>query len=632
MDKNSAIFKPIKIGPITVKNRVEVAPACPFLADHARGFSIELREYVRSLARSGAGIVNTGITSCSPPGPEEPLGMRTMIATPFYAADYNDFAEICHRYGAKASLEIVYRGKPPGEVVNFSADELQGVYQEYAKAASMAVEKGFDIICIAGHHSSLPVVFLNKQHNKRTDEYGGAVENRSRFSIEMVEAIREAVGDKAAISYRISAEDMLPGWTTLEETIEFCKAIQHKVDLISVSRGSFASDELLPHLNAPPYFPRAVNLPFAKQIKAAISTPVTVVNAMDLKLGDEAIERGDVDMVSMVRTIFADTDCVNKARKGRSDEIRPCVRCNNCIGRTHGPTFNPVRCAVNPVLGRETHFPPIRHADARRKVVVIGGGPGGMEAARTASALGHDVTLFEKENELGGDLIYASAAEFKDDMRAYLDWSVRMIERDDNIKVMLSVEATPELVKAQAPDVVFVAVGAEPVIPAFTATGTPKLAWVGDVEMGRAAAGGNVLVVGAGFTGLEAGLALARKGKKVKIIDMLPDEAVGRDGVLISMIGLRQELRKENVEIECNLRLLDVDESGAIVESTLDGAKKTIAADTVVLSLGTKADEKKVLAFDDICEDVMYIGDCATDGGTLYKTIHSAFDAAMSIC
>ena len=633
MDKNSAIFKPIKIGPVTVKNRVEVAPACPFLASHDRGFSIELREYVRSLARSGAGIINTGVTSCNPPGPEQPLGYRSMNATSLYGADLNEFAEVCHQYGAKACLELVhsgYRMGSPGETANLPKEDLKTIIKDYATAAGFGVSKGFDMICITGHHGSVPAVFYSKLHNKRTDEYGGSFENRCRFVSELLSAVRAAIGGKAAISYRISAEEILPGWTTLEETIEFCKAMQDKIDLLSVSRGLLAVNELLPYLNAPPYFPRAINLPYAKQIKAAINTPVTVVNAMDLQLGNEAIERGDVDMVSMVRTIYADTDCVNKARKGHYDEIRPCVRCNNCIGRTHS-NFVSVRCAVNPLLGRETHFPPIRYADRRRRVVVIGGGPGGMEAARTLSALGHSVVLFEKGKKLGGDLIYAAAAEFKSDMRSYLNWSIRTIARDVNIDVRLGTTATPEMVCAEKPDAVIVAVGAKPVIPAFSATGTPKLAWVGDVELGLADAGDSVIIVGAGFTGLEAGLSLAKKGRKVKIIDMMPEEDVGRDGVEISMIGLREELKKAGVEIECNLRMLDVDSSGAIVESIPDGAKKTLGADTIVLSLGVKADENEVYSFDDVCEEVMYIGDCASSGGTLYNAVHTAFNAAMSL-
>jgi len=290
-----------------------------------------------------------------------------------------------------------------------------------------------------------------------------------------------------------------------------------------------------------------------------------------------------------------------------------------------------VRCAINPLLGRETHFPPIRHADRRQKVVIIGGGPGGMEAARTASRLGHSIVLFEKEDRLGGDLIYASAASFKGDMRAYLNWSIRMIGRDENIDVRLNTEATPEVVSAEKPDTVIVAVGAKPIIPAFTATGTSKLAWVGDVELGRVDTGENVLIVGAGFTGLEAGLALAQNGRKVKIIDMVPRSAVGRDGVEISMIGLFIELERAGVEIECDLRLVDVDSTGAIVESLIDGTRKTISADTVVLSMGVKANESEVFAFDDVCEEVMYIGDCATSTGTLYNTVHSAFDAAMNL-
>jgi 2,4-dienoyl-CoA reductase-like NADH-dependent reductase (Old Yellow Enzyme family)/thioredoxin reductase len=633
MDKHSAIFQPIQLGPITVKNRIEVSPATPFLSSQSNDFSIELREYVRNLAKSGAGIVNSGLTMCTElPRNELPVA-RTMTATRLYSPDLTEFAEICHRYGAKAGFEAGHAQfvmTPSHVTVNLPKEELRAVIAEIAGACGLAVRCGFDIICVHGGHGAIPSVFSSATLNQRTDEYGGSLENRCRFGIELLDAIRAAIGDKAAISYRISAEEMLPGRTTLEETIEYVKAIEDKIDLLHVSRGVIQVDELLPYLNAPPYLPRGLNLPYAKQIKQQVSIPVTVVNAFNLELAEEAVSNGDVDMVSMVRTIYADPRCVTKARKGKLDEVRPCVRCNNCIGRSHSKLIA-ARCAVNATLGRETHFPLKGRADSLKKVTVVGGGPAGLEAARTAAKMGHSVTLYEKSGELGGNLIYAAVAPFKYDMRKYLDWSIRMAERDPNITIKLNTEVTPDQVEVEAPDVVIVAVGSKPIIPTFSATGTPGLQWVGDVEMDNDLCGDDVIIVGAGFTGLEAALSLALAGRKVRIIDMIPPELVGADGVEISMIALRQELDKAGVEIECNLRLIDVTDEGAIVESTIDGARKTLSADTVILSLGVRSDNEEVYSFDDAAEDVFYVGDCMTIGGTLYDAVHTAFDTVMDL-
>jgi 2,4-dienoyl-CoA reductase-like NADH-dependent reductase (Old Yellow Enzyme family)/NADPH-dependent 2,4-dienoyl-CoA reductase/sulfur reductase-like enzyme len=622
------------IGPVRVKNRVEVAPAAPFLAGHDASFSIEYREYVKNLAKSGAGIVNTGVTACNPHTPEMQVGGRMLEASFFYASDLDEFAEICHMYGAKASLELVhtrYMMAPQNVTASLPVEDIGRIIEDFSNAARVGASCGFDIICIHGGHGNVPSVFFSQKHNQRKDQYGGSFENRCRFGVELLDAVRAAAGPRTAISYRISAEEMLPGWTTLEETIAYAKFIQDKVDLLSVSRGLLESEDLLPYLNAPPYFPRAINLPYAREIKKAVKTPVTVVNAFNLELGDEAVSRGDVDMVSMVRTIYADTDCVNLARQGKLDEARPCVRCNTCINRTHS-RFISVRCAVNPLLGRETVFPRISRIDNPKHIAIIGGGPGGLEAARTASKLGCRATLFEKENELGGNLRYAAAADFKDDMRKYLDWSIRMTEKAPGVTIRKGTTATPELVAALNPDAVIVALGAKPILPRFSATGTPKLQWVGDVELGRAETGESVLIVGAGFTGLEAGLALALKKKKVRIIDMIAPEQVGADGVRISMIGLRQELAKAGVEIECNLRLVDVTAEGAEAESVIDGTRRVLEADTVLLSLGLRADAAETESFEGAAPDVVYIGDCVNSGGTLYNAVHGGFDAVMNLC
>ncbi|MDR1300078.1 MAG: FAD-dependent oxidoreductase, partial [Oscillospiraceae bacterium] len=398
------------------------------------------------------------------------------------------------------------------------------------------------------------------------------------------------------------------------------------IDMLHVSRGLLEEDSLLPYINAPGYLPRAMNLPFAREFKKALKIPVGVVGSFDLDLAEQAVGSGDVDMVAMIRTVLADTRCVDKARRGRDGDIRPCIRCNTCISRTHSQ-FLTVRCAVNALVGLETRFD-TGPARAPRKVVVAGGGPAGLEAARACSLKGHSVVLFERADAPGGLLRQASCGPLKADLRAYLEWSARSVANDGSISLRLGADATYEAMAAERPDAVIVAVGAKPILPRFTLSGTDAVAWAGDVEAG-AAVGGDVLIAGAGFTGLELALALARQGKRVRVIDMAPEEELGRGGSPINLICLRELLSEQGVEIICRTRLEDMAGDGAHIVMA-DGTRSTLKCDTLVLSLGFRADEAAVHAFDGVCPDIRVIGDAA-GGGTVRNAVRTAFDAVMGI-
>lgn len=630
VEKKSKIFQPIQIGPVLVKNRIEVAPAAPFLANHDGSVSQELYKYTMNLARSGAGIVTIGVSGVDP---REPFGGRILSASsPLYLSGLCDLAEGIKSFGTAASIELVHSRymltSPEIVVGKTSTEEVEEIIKDFADAAQLCMTAGFDMIMIHGGHGNVPSMFFNKKFNKRADRFGGSFEGRCRFGVELLKAIRESTGHKIAVEYRISAEEMLADMTTLEETLEYAKVIQDHIDLLHVSRGLLEVDELLPYINAPVYLPRALNLPYAKKFKEALRVPVSVVGSFDLDIAEKAVREGDADMVSMIRTILADTDCVEKARRGRDELIRPCIRCNVCISRTHSQ-FKTVRCSVNPLVGRETRFETGK-ADAVKKVVVIGGGPAGLEAARVASARGHSVVLFERQEELGGLFKMACAAEFKQDMKAYLDWSISTVRNDPGIDLRLGTEATREQVENENPDAVLIAVGADPITPKFTATGTPKLLWVGDVEQNAAAVGDNVVIAGAGITGMELALSLSRMGKKIKIVDMLPESAIGQGGAPISMICLKALLARENVTFQCGVRIEDVTQDGALISSS-DRQQELLPCDTVILSLGFRPNKALIEEFSGMADDIFVIGDCAGAGGTVWNATRTAFDKAMQI-
>ena len=443
----------------------------------------------------------------------------------------------------------------------------------------------------------------------------------------MLDAVRDAVGGRLAVEYRISADEVLPGTTTFEETLAFAERIQDRIDLLHVSRGLLEEDATLPVINSPAYVPRGTNRPYARLFRERLHIPVSVVCGMDLDTAEEAILAGDVDAAAMIRTALADPSFVTLARAGKEADIRPCVRCNTCIDSTHTKRQS-VRCAVNPRLGRESLFPG-GPAPVKKRVVIVGGGPAGLEAARTAADRGHQVTLLEKSGRLGGTLRMAAAADFKADMKRYLDWSIRTVEQDPRIILRLNTEATPELLRELKPDAILLAAGAKPILPRIS-TCPEKAVWVGELEEQPEKAGKRVVIAGAGFTGLEMALNLARKGRDVTVIDLLPEERIGADGIAISMIWLKAALQEAGVRFLCRVRLEDATPQGAVV-SHEDGSKETLPCDTVVLSLGVRPDRSLEDAAKDLAPTVLSIGDCGGSGGTLFKAVSGGYDAAMSL-
>lgn len=626
-----AIFQPIKLGPVTVKNRIEVAPAAPFLTNHNGTVSREFFDYTMNLAKSGAGIVTIGVSNVNPE--TRPMGGRCLnVGSPMVISGLNELAEGIKAYGATPSIELVHSGymlaDPYETASGTTTEEVEKIIADFANAARICVTAGFEIIFIHGGHGNVPAMFFNKKFNHRTDRFGGSFENRCRFAKELLTAVREAIGGKAAIEYRISAEEVLPDMTTFEETLDFAEEIQDYIDLLHVSRGLLEEDRLLPTINPPLYVPKAHNVPYAREFKKRLHIPVCVVSAMDLDTAETAIEAGDIDMAAMIRTILADTCCVEKARHDREEDIRPCIRCNTCISRTHSE-FKEVRCAVNPVVGRETWFNLNVPARVSKKVAVIGGGPAGLEAARDCADRGHSVVLFEKNDSFGGNLNLATASAMKKDLKDYLAWSVRQCEKNENIELRLGCEATPEVLKAENPDAVIIAVGSKPIIPAFSASGTDKVLWVGDAE-GSSKVGDTVVVCGAGCTGLEAALDFAKQGKKVTIVDMVPYDRIGAGGAAINLIALKNMLEEEKVEIRCEVKVEDITEEGVIISS--NGEKTVLPCDTAVLSFGFKTDSAVVDSFRDITPDYFVIGDCdGPGGGNVWKAVTSAFNAAQRI-
>ncbi|MDY6825590.1 MAG: FAD-dependent oxidoreductase [Bacillota bacterium] len=624
------VFTPIKVGNVNIKNRIEVAPMMPMIASNDCGVGPEMIEWTRALARGGAGLVTLGDTCVSG---KLSLEVGHVLTLGFDRAvnDLNKLVETIKRYGACASIEVSYHVADENYTpTQLTGEEIKELIDMYALASVRALHAGMDMILIHAGHGHFISQFLSPYRNKRTDNYGGSFENRARFLVELLDAIRDKVGDELAIAYRISGDELIPEGLHFKEQFALTKILEDRIDILHVSAGKLYDDETLKRMFQPIYLPRGLNVYLAEKFKKELKIPITTVGGMDLNLAEEVITEGKADMVAMARGIIADPDCVNKARSGQKEKIRPCVRCNTCIDRAHSYYLS-VRCAVNPVAGREVEYMLAgSKAAVKKKIVVIGGGPAGMEAARRAAKRGHSVVLFEKDGQLGGNLHRAASMPFKDDMKKYLQWAIRETMNAPGVQVKLSTEATPEKVMAEQPDGIIVAAGSIPIRPDLPGMSKDNVVWAGDVDTGDVKVGENILVAGAGLIGSETALYLAQTGKKMTMIDMRPIEEVDKDIPFFNVIALRELLAENGVVTKAETKLEAFNATGVTVKDKT-GKRIEIPCDTVVLSLGMKPRQDAIEAFVHLVPEVYIIGDCNNERGNLYKAVSEGFFAGMDV-
>jgi 2,4-dienoyl-CoA reductase-like NADH-dependent reductase (Old Yellow Enzyme family)/thioredoxin reductase len=622
--KYEHIFKPFRIGGKTVRNRIEMAPVGPLLA--AEGLvTPQLIEWGRTFARGGAGIVTLGESAVNLPAGGR-MGGALNLGTDRAVGPLSDYAGAIRKYGALASIQLnCHVERPPAAM---TLKDIADVIRSFGDAARRCLAAGLDMVMVHGAHGQLLSRFASPRRNARTDAYGGSLENRSRLAREVLEAIRERVGDRLAVEYRISGEEYVPGGLTLAEQVEFAGMLQDRIDLLHVSAGHLFEPASLPRMIQPAYLPRGMNVPLAAAFKRALKVPVAAVGSLDLDLAEEVLAGGRADMAALARTLIADPECVNKAREGRPDEIRPCVRCNTCIDRTHGHRL-PIRCAVNPLAGREAELAVLPPLGRRKKVVVVGGGPAGMEAARAISARGHDVILFEEQRRLGGTLHIAAAPPFKADMKRYLDWALRTTTGTPGITVRLSTAATEGTVRAEKPDAVIIAAGATPVVPEIGSTDGARVITAGEAIKG-AAVGGRVVVVGVGLTGSETALYLAQQGKSVTILDMLPLEQVDAGYPFINILALRTMLRELGVDTRPETTFKGITGEGVIIADK-NGAAAGIPCDTVVLALGIRPRTETVAMLTGLAPATRFAGDCTDTLNNLFGAVAEGFQAGIEI-
>ena len=627
MEGLKAVFQPIQVGPLRVRNRIEVSPAEPMLCSRDGLVTPEFVDYTAQFAKYGAGIVTVGDSAVTQ-AYAETQHYAINLADRFVVHGLAKLTDAVHRWGAIASIELNLRDERlPAE---FSHEEVQGIIRAFADAAERCRKGGFDMVLLHFGHGHTAASFYSPHVNKRTDEYGCQnFENRCRFALEMIDAVRERIGPYMAIEVRMSGDELYPEGVHVEDAIAFARAIQDKIDLIHISAGSMYDPRTMGSTIQHTYMPRATNLYLAKQFKAAgLKIPVVSVGSHDMVSAEKAISEGDCDMVAMIRSFLADPEMLIKAKEGRVDEIRPCLRCNNCTGGDPHGCPVPLRCSVNAPQGRQPLFDEIPPATPGKKVVIVGGGCAGMEAARRLSQRGLKPVLFEKGEELGGSLRTAGANPIKGDVRRYGDWSVRMTLRDKNIDLRLGTEATRERILAEKPDALILAVGSAPIIPPVPGVEGENVCLAQDIDLGLVRPGKRVVIVGAGLTGTETAVSLAREGHEVTVLDMLTlNEIRLRDKAVNNAMRLAFEAGVKFLEKH---RLASISADG-VTALDPEGREVTLPCDTVALSLGVRPRTKVLEELEGICEETYVVGDCNNRQGNITSAVREGFYAAMNV-
>jgi len=488
--------------------------------------------------------------------------------------------------------------------------EIKDIVSRYAAAAKKAKEVGFDFVEMHGCHGhNLPHQFFSPIDNRRSDGYGGDLAGRMRFSLEVAKAIRAAVGEDYPFFWRLCAEEALPGGYTLEECTSLCVELEKVgVDVIDVSFGHEANYEPVPMGHSSPIpgeeRPPATFVPLAAAIKRRLNIPVIGVGRMQsLEVAEEALSQGKVDLIALARELLADPLWPQKMKAGKQDDVTPCIYCNHCIDTME--KTEPIRCTVNAVTGREDEWA-ITPAKGVKKVLVVGGGPAGMEAARVAALRGHQVTLFEKGQALGGQLLLACKPPRKGRIKEFMDYLAGQMAKQ-GVLVNLGKEVTSELVTEIRPDALVLATGVDTIIPDIPGVNSSKVVKAEDVLSGRVQVGPRVAVIGGGEVGCEVAELLAEKGKKVTVVELLDKMAAklspnGRHFLLYS-------LAKRGVVMVTGARINQITEEGLTITSRR-GKQQAVPADHIVLAVGSRPNAVLAGEVKGKVESIYLIGDC----------------------
>jgi 2,4-dienoyl-CoA reductase-like NADH-dependent reductase (Old Yellow Enzyme family) len=637
------LFTPLKVGKMELRNRIVMLPMTTGYCEPDETVGDRFIDFFAERAKGGAGLIIIPFSPVAAGSPVEP----GMFDDRFLPGAKRLTAAI-RAHGAKSacqlitSYHVIFRDNlpevvGPSEVLNqilrvmpraMTTDEIRFIVEQYGHAARRVREGGFDMVEILVGGGYLLNRFLSPISNKRNDEYGGSLENRMRIVLEVITSMKQAAGDDFPISVRLNVDEQMPGGHTVVESKIVAQALEKAgVQLINCYTGWHES----PIPTVAPSLPKGAFAHLAQAIRSAVGIPVIAANRInDPFIAEKILAGGQADLVGLGRALLADPELPNKAESGRVDEIVPCIACSRCLGeilsiyKTWGEgagTF----CSVNPLAGREGSCR-LEPAKISKKIFIVGGGPAGLEAARSAAARGHRVTLFEKEAEPGGWLRVGCLPPHKGEIRT-LAGSLAVRAQKAGAQIRLNHEADRETIAAGKPDVLILAAGAPPIVPAIPGVRAPHVVAAEDVLTGEKTVRGSVVIIGGGLVGCETAEFLMEKGDgmgTVTVVEMLDRMAAAVSPTYRPFFLAR--LKQMGVRMETHTAVEEITEKG--VKVNRKGEPAFITADFVVLAVGLKADPALPEKFRNAAPEVITVGDCIQPR-MIKEAIEEGFAAGM---
>lgn len=641
------LCKPIKIGPLTFRNRITSAPMGATDVDANGTPGLRTQGFYELRAKGGAACVTVSELVVHPETDGSQM-LRLSLATPGQLGAFAYVADAIKRHGSIASIELSHSGQFAGTymvdkkkkasmcqygpsdgvrddgipIKALTKEQISDIVDAYADAAVLAKRAGFQMVMVHAGHSWLLNQFLSPWFNKRDDEYGGSLENRTRIVREVLSAIKEKAGKNFPIELRISGSELFDGGYDIDEGVEIAKLLEPYIDLLHVSTGSYQHGFSITHPSM--FREHGVNVKYAAEIKKHVSVPVACIGGLsDPSQMESIIANGQADICSMARGLLADPEFPNKVMANRGDDVIRCLRCYVCMAER--PVTQTRRCAVNPLIGREFEGYDIVPAAQKKKVLVVGGGIAGMVAARTCALRGHDVILCEKEDTLGGILRGEKALPFKYDMYL-LGTTYERLCRQANVEIRTSTKVDKQYADALDVDACIIAVGSSAIQLPVPASPNAYVVTLDDLYLDDADPRGEVAVIGGGLSGCECALLLASQGKKVSLIEMGP--ALAPDANIRNRPILLTEIEDADISVYTSAKAKEIKQDCVIVELE-DGSEKAIAADTVVSAVGQRSRSEYVGDLLDCAPFVRVVGDALRPANitlAVYEAYHAALD------
>jgi 2-enoate reductase len=623
------LFEPGHIGTLALKNRIIMAPMrIGSIVESDGNISRRGIDYFIARAKGGAAMIMIGLVRIEreiekiPPVHWHDL----MTDSHEYVPRLGELADAVHDYGAKLCLQLsagwgrnayvhlnrTIGARSPSTTPCFrdpnimaeglTIQEIEQLVRAYQFSAEICRTAGIDCVEMHGHDGYLFDAFTDSLWNQRNDKYGGDFDRRLTFALETIEAIKRGAGADFPILYRLALLRDVDRGRGAEEGLEICRRLERAgVAALDVDIGTYEVRYWpIPPTTQPP----GCMIPFAAMAKKAVNIPVIVAGKLGYPdLAESVLQEGKADFIALARSLLADPEWPNKAKAGQWEDIRPCIGDNEgCLGRQSKGKY--LSCTVNPAVGMEKELA-LRQAEKKKRVLVIGGGPAGLEASRVAAERGHKVTLWEKNGRLGGALIAAAIPDFKKDYQRLIEY-LSLQAKKVGVDIKLNRKAAADAILRDNPDVVFVATGSTPIIPKIP--GVSKAVTAVDVLLGKSHVGNRVVIIGGGLVGTETALYLARQGKKVVIIEIL--DKIISDMFMSNRQHMIKLLGDAQVKILTETRVLEITES-AIIVLDKNEMKTSLEADTVILASGMEPHNSLLTELQGKIPEVYNIGDSA---------------------